>query len=58
MSRCVGTEKGHIIPYAIDIDPSDIPGPIGQFQGVASTLPGTLKMARELFQTNPSRWTC
>jgi hypothetical protein len=51
LSRSVEMERGHIIPYAIDIDdPSVIPQPLGQFQGVPATRPGTLKMARELFK--------
>jgi hypothetical protein len=46
-------EGALIIPYAIDLDPSSIPNPIGHFQGVAATRRDTRRMITRLFEALP-----
>lgn len=48
LSRSV--ETALVVPYAIDLDPSSIPTPIGHFQGVAATRRDTLRMVSRLFE--------
>src|SRR5262249_38226157 len=48
LSRSV--ETALVVPYAIDLDPSLIPTPIGHFQGVAATRRDTLRMVSRLFE--------
>lgn len=47
LARSVETRL--IIPYAIDMSVSDVPSPIGSFQGAAATRHDTLRMISELY---------
>jgi hypothetical protein len=51
ISRSVTVSQ--VIPYAIGIDPADVPHPIGQFQAVRATRAGTLTLLKGLSAALP-----
>ena len=46
-------KRGCIIPYLVDLEPDELPGPLRQFQAVRADEDGTLRLVRRLYELDP-----
>jgi hypothetical protein len=47
---------GRVVPFLIDLQPTDLKGPLAQFQAVAATKEGTKSLLRMIADVNPNNF--